>query len=197
MEEASARAHGLNGLTGGRARLLGYRWPAELDSEMRLSDESRAVMARCAELHRFADKDGIVCLSPITKAPAAQRLTELLAAAYGEHWSAARSTKNSRRRGLQRQDLDDWLRDKFFEQHCALFHHRPFVWHIWDGLRDGFNVLVNYHKLAAPNDEGRRTLEKLIYTYLGDWIATAREQQAGAEGSRRSAWPRHSTCRAN
>lgn len=167
------------------ARLLGYRWPAELDTEMRLSDESRTVMARCAELHRFADKDGIVCLSPIHKeAPAAQRLTELLAAAYGEHWSAARLNELLAAADCKGRTLDDWLRDKFFEQHCALFHHRPFVWHIWDGLRDGFNVLVNYHKLAAPNDEGRRTLEKLIYTYLGDWITQQRrEQQAGAEGA--------------
>ena len=34
--------------------------------------------------------------------------------------------------------------------------------------------LVNYHKLAAPNGEGRKTLEKLIYTTLGDWITRQR-----------------------
>ncbi|MCC6156022.1 MAG: SAM-dependent methyltransferase [Candidatus Hydrogenedentes bacterium] len=167
------------------ARLLGYRWSAEQDAEMRLSDESRTVMARCSELHRFADKDGIVCLSPIHKeAPAAQRLTELLAAAYGEHWSAARLDELLAASESKGKALDDWLRDKFFDQHCAVFHHRPFIWHIWDGLRDGFNVLVNYHKLAAPNGEGRRTLEKLIYTYLGDWVTQQRrEQQSGAEGA--------------
>jgi hypothetical protein len=33
---------------------------------------------------------------------------------------------------------------------------------IWDGRRDGFHAFVNYHRLAAPNGEGRRTLEKLI-----------------------------------
>jgi hypothetical protein len=54
--------------------------------------------------------------------------------------------------------LETWLRDKFFAQHCKLFHHRPFIWHIWDGLRDGFSVLVNYHKLD------RKNLETLIYT---------------------------------
>lgn len=167
------------------ARLLGYRWPAEHDREMRLSDESRELVARSAELYRFADTDGIVCLSPIHKeAPAAQRLTELLAAAYGEHWSAARLNELLAASDCKGKTLDDWLRDKFFEQHCTLFHHRPFIWHIWDGLRDGFNALVNYHKLAAPNGEGRRTLEKLIYTYLGDWITQQRrEQQSGAEGA--------------
>jgi hypothetical protein len=27
-------------------------------------------------------------------------------------------------------DLALWLRDKFFEEHCKRFHHRPFIWHI-------------------------------------------------------------------
>jgi hypothetical protein len=43
---------------------------------------------------------------------------------------------------------------------------------------------VNYHKLAAPNGEGRRTLEKLIYTYLGDWIDRQRaDLKNGVEGA--------------
>jgi hypothetical protein len=47
----------------------------------------------------------------------------------------------------------------------VLSHHRPFIWHIWDGLNDGFAALVNYHKLDD------KLLETLIYTYLGDWIS--------------------------
>ena len=43
----------------------------------------------------------------------------------------------------------------FFAHHCELFHQRPFIWHIWDGRRDGFHALVNYHRLAAPKGEGR------------------------------------------
>ena len=51
--------------------------------------------------------------------------------------------------------LDDWLRNRFFDEHCKLFHHRPFVWHIWDGRkRDGFHALVNYHKLAEKWQQG-------------------------------------------
>lgn len=41
---------------------------------------------------------------------------------------------------------------------------------MWDGLKDGFAALVNYHQLDAKN------LERLIHTYLGDWI---RQQEAG------------------
>jgi hypothetical protein len=78
------------------------------------------------------------------------------------------------------RDLADWLRDGFFEQHCRLFHNRPFIWHIWDGRKDGFSALVNYHELNAAN------LDKLIYTYLGNWIETQRAQaeqgMPGADG---------------
>jgi hypothetical protein len=74
----------------------------------------------------------------------------------------------------------DWLRDEFFKQHCALFGNRPFVWHVSDGLRDGFSALVNYHRLD------RKLLEKLTFTYLGqDWVerqrAEARDEIAGAD----------------
>ena len=76
--------------------------------------------------------------------------------------------------------LDVWLRDGFFAQHCKLFKNRPFIWHIWDGRRDGFSALVNYHKLDAA------LLDKLIYTYLGDWVKQQRGKrdagESGAEG---------------
>ena len=151
------------------ARLLGYRWPTELDPEMELAAEQRAWVERCADLAAFVDDDGIVCLSPVRGEKAAdQRLEALLQAAYGEAWTTP--LKNRLLETVGSKSLSLWLRDKFFEQHCKLFQHRPFIWHIWDGLKDGFSVLVNYHKLDKAG------LERLIYTYLGDWIRT---QQAG------------------
>src|SRR5690606_11111433 len=71
------------------ARLLGYRWPAELDNEMRLSERARELVRRCEELLPLADRDGIVCLPAVrSEATAADRLRKLLVAAYGERWSA-------------------------------------------------------------------------------------------------------------
>jgi len=65
-----------------------------------------------------------------------------------------------------------------FAQHCKLFHHRPFIWHIWDGLPDGFAALVNYHKFDA------KLLETMIYTYLGDWISRQKQDIAsGVDGA--------------
>ncbi|NLO33175.1 MAG: SAM-dependent DNA methyltransferase [Candidatus Hydrogenedentes bacterium] len=224
------------------ARLLGYHWPAEKEvtgtyssanpaqdapATMCLSMESRELVARCEALYSFADDDGIVCLHPVNREqPAASRLRTLLATAFGDAWSAGKERELLAAVGMKKGSLEDWLSDGFFEQHCALFHQRPFIWHIWDGRQDGFNALVNYHKLADSGrgfqplesatvdavssqeadhsgggfqplesaagcrchyegtHTGRRILEKLIYTYLGDWITRQRQdQQQGVEGA--------------
>lgn len=162
------------------ARLVGYNWPRQTGSSF----------LDCPALHRdgldkHADHDGIVTLNPVKgEQPAAARLLALLADAFSGEWSAAKLDALLAQVGFGGKTLDDWLRDGFFEQHCEVFHQRPFVWHIWDGRRDGFQALVNYHRLAAPNGEGRRTLEKLLYSYLGDWIDRQRAgQKAGVEGA--------------
>ena len=171
-------------------RLLGYRWPAEDDPEMRLAVEQRSWVQRCAELDGFADEKGIVCLPPVRgEEPAADRLRELLVAAYGKEWSSATEQlllRAASADGRPAENLDDWLRRHFFAEHCSLFRDRPLVWHIWDGRHDGFHALVNYHRLTGPDGEGRRTLEALIFAYLGDWIerqeAARNDETPGAEG---------------
>ena len=152
------------------ARLLGYRWPAELDADMELSDEARAWVKRSQELLPFADEDGIVCIPAVRgEMKAEDRLENLLAAAYDNEWSSSKKAELLAQAGHAGKTLETWLRDKFFTQHCKLFHHRPFIWHIWDGLHDGFAALVNYHKLDA------KLLETLIYAYLGDWISRQKQ----------------------
>jgi len=162
------------------ARLVGYRWPRQTGSGFL---DCPALGPDGLEKH--VDRDGIVALSPVKGVqPAAARIIALLTDAIGDEWSAAKLAGLLTEVDFAGRTLDDWLRDGFFVQHCELFHHRPFVWHIWDGRRDGFHALVNYHRLAAPNGEGRRMLEKLLYTYLGDWIDRQRaDQKAGVEGA--------------
>ncbi len=166
-------------------RLLGYRWPAESDAAMELADEQRAWVDRCGALLVEADEDGIVCIPAVRGEPSAsERLQDILAAAYGKAWSDDTSARLLAATGVA--TFDEWFCSRFFEQHCTLFHHRPFVWHIWDGRRqDGFHALVNYHKLAEGNDAGQRLLNSLTYSYLGDWISRQREGvqrgEAGAE----------------
>lgn len=157
------------------ARLLGYRWPAELDSGMELAEEQREWVNRCEALLPHADDDGIVCIPPVRgEVAATERLHNLLVAAYGQEWTTDTLTTLLASADHAGKSLETWLRDKFFAQHCKLFHERPFIWHVWDGLRDGFAALVNYHKLDA------KLLETLVYTYLGDWIS--RQKQDAAQG---------------
>jgi MmeI, DNA-methyltransferase domain len=147
------------------ARLVGYRWPEQAKSD---------------ELDAFADADGILCLPAVAgEPPAVDRVQQLLAAAFSESWTPAKVKELLEQTG-SKKNLAAWLRDEFFKQHCTLFGNRPFIWHIWDGQRDGFSALVNYHRLE------RKTLEKLTYTYLGqDWVerqrAGVRDGVAGAE----------------
>lgn len=129
------------------ARLVGYRWPNQEPDE----------------LDALADEDGIVCLPPVAgERPAHERLRELLAMAYGVAFS--QQTIDDLLKPEGGKSLDDWLRDKSFASHAKLFQNRPFIWHIWDGLKDGFGALVNYHRLD------HQTLERLAFTHLNWWI---------------------------
>jgi hypothetical protein len=163
----------------GVARLLGYRWPRQTGS----SFPDCPALGK-DELEGFATDDGIVCLSALQdEQTAANRLSALLAAAYGDEWPGNQQALLNQA-GAKSPTIEDWLRDEFFAQHCDLFHNRPFIWHISDGLDQGFHALVNYHKLAEANGGGRRTLDKLTYTYLGDWIDRQRShQKQGVAGS--------------
>ncbi len=155
------------------ARLLGYQWPRQTGSSF-----SECPALGLDGLEDLADEDGIVCLFPTKgEAPANERLRAMLVQALGE-CDLRGLISSAGPKGSKSETLEEWLRNEFFEQHCALFHQCPFIWHLWDGLKNGFSALVNYHQLTHAN------LEKLTYAYLGDWI---RRQQgfvdAGEAGS--------------
>jgi len=169
------------------ARLLGYRWPAELDPDMELADLQREWVAESKKLLSFADKDGIVTIPSIRgEGRLVDRLRSLLAAAYGHAWSPhvedelLRQAGYTKKDGSLKGDLEGFLRDEFFASHSRLFNNRPFIWQVWDGTKDGFSVLLNYHKLD------KRNLERLTYTYLGAWINQQRtEVEKGLPGAER------------
>lgn len=164
------------------ARLLGYRWPRQTGSSFpdcpALGPDG---------LEAFADEDGIVCLPPLNREqPASGRLRQLLTAALGAFDERALLAAAGLK-GSKAATLEDWLRDEFFEQHAKLFHDRPFIWHLWDGRPDGFHVMVNYHQLDHA------TLQKLTYSYLGDWI---RQQDEDAKADKPGAAARLGAARA-
>lgn len=159
------------------ARLSGYRWPAETDRAMRLATEAREWITKAAALPE-GDHDGLLSVAGVAgEKPLADRLRGYLAAAFGLEWSntlerrlVADADEVLDKRQAKDGSLDAWLRDRAFRQHCALFHQRPFLWHIWDGLKDGFSVFVHYHRFSQGN------LRKLTYTMLGDWLARAKAE---------------------
>jgi hypothetical protein len=149
------------------ARLLGYQWPRQTGSSF--PDCSALVPDG---LEKAADQDGIVCLSATKgEPPAAERLRAFLVQALGK-FDLSALIASAGPKGSKSETLEDWLRDEFFEQHCALFQQRPFIWQIWDGHKSGFSALANYHTLTYGN------LETLTYAYLGDWV---RRQQTAVE----------------
>lgn len=155
-------------------RLVGYQWPAE-QAQAPSTSNAKVLTSSLARLTPFSDDDGIVCLASLRGEPdAADRLLRLLIEAWENvekgSWKGTTLQTLLSAAGAGGRDLSGWLRDLFFEQHCKAFGNRPVVWHVWDGLRDGFGALVNCHKLDTKN------LERLIHTYLGDWI---RQQETG------------------
>ena len=147
------------------ARLMGYEWPAENDEDMELSDEAKEKIKGIKALELPFDEDGIVCIPSVNgEASASDRIRENIIAIWGDVYDGSTLSKLIAQEGSKKRDIESYLRDDYFTQHFKLFKNRPFIWHIWDGRKDGFAALVNYHKLD------KATLEKLIYTYLGDWI---------------------------
>lgn len=161
------------------AKLLGFRWPEQPEEP----------------LDTHADEDGIVTLAPLVNQDGiAGRLRALLQAAYESEpparpkgapkpeeprvWNESVIPNLLAQAGSTGMSLEEWLRDKFFDGHTKLFQQRPFIWHIWDGRKDGFHAFVNYHKLD------RKNLERLTHVYLGEWIE---RQRAASESGDRTA----------
>lgn len=163
------------------SRVLGYRWPAESDTEMELADEARELIEAVKAFDHLSDEDGIFCIPSVNAEQAgAERLRDYLQQVFATEWNNQTITQLLQKEGAKFTNLETWLRDEFFAQHCKVFQNRPYIWHIWDGRKDGFSALVNYHQLDKDN------LSKLIYTYLGDWIrmceAKKKAGDSGAEG---------------
>ena len=146
---------------------------------MRLSAEARIWIGKAAVLPAATD-DSILCIPAVAgERPLAERLRSILAAAFGSGWSEEKerqlvneADERFEKKATKDQSLEGWLRERAFRQHCKLFHDRPFLWQVWDGMKDGFSAFLHYHRLDQA------TLRKLTYTTLGDWLARAK-----AEGS--------------
>ena len=81
------------------ARLLGYRWPEQSESD---------------DLDDLVDGDGIVCLPSVAgEAPAADRMMQVLAAQRSRDVVTGESQGLLKRSGSKKKNLAEWLRDGF------------------------------------------------------------------------------------
>ena len=162
------------------ARLLGYRWPRQTGwSFMDCPAVTEPDEVDCSGL---IDSDGIVPLPAVAgKADAATRLRDMIRVVWGSDYVDDTLRELLGAEDAKVTDLGAWLADEFFDGHCRLFHQTPFIWHIWDGVRGGFSALVNAHRLCEANGAGRRLLEKLRDSYLGEWIGAQRRDLAAGE----------------
>lgn len=159
------------------ARLCGFRWPAEIDPSLRLSHESQTWVEKSKALPS-GDNDGLLGVPAVAgEKPLANRLRATLASIFEPNWSealerelVAAADEQLDKKSARDGSLEAWVRDRAFRQHCSLFDQRPFLWHISDGLKDGFSVFVHYHRFDQAN------LRKLTYTLLGDWLARAKAE---------------------
>lgn len=158
------------------ARLMGYRWPAEYELTIDLSDESNKWISLSKNLGgSLICEDGILCFPSVRGMERAEErilklLIEIWDQAESGGWKASTLDRLLENAGCRGKSLNYWLQENFFEQHIKVFNQRPFIWHIWDGLKDGFSALVNYHQFDS------KVLEKLIHVYLSDWI---KQQEVG------------------
>lgn len=162
------------------ARILGYRWPRQQGLRV-----NRGLRTDSADIEPFGASDGIVCTAPVRgESSGADRVRGVVATGWDDTTVGRQVSRLLAEEPETEASLETWVRDRFFSGHLQLFGHRPFLWHVWDGERDGFGVLLNYHRLAAPNGAGRKALETVVYSYLGDWISRQRsDQKNGVEGS--------------
>jgi hypothetical protein len=162
------------------ARLLGYRWPRQTGSSF--MDCPAVSEPDEVDKSGLVAVDGIVPLAALVgQADAPTRLRELIRAVWGPDYNENTIRGLLAAEGAEANDLAAWLADEFFDGHCKLFHQTPFIWHVWDGARGGFSALVNYHRLCEPDGAGRRLLEKLRDSYLGEWIAEQRRAHAASK----------------
>jgi hypothetical protein len=95
-------------------RLLGHRWPKQLEAGEPVPD--------------WADADGIIPLLPgMGETPLADRVRDRLRAEDGD---LAAQQAEALLTELTGQTLEAWLRRIFFPRHVRQFKYRPIAWHL-------------------------------------------------------------------
>jgi len=141
---AEERQHWANGITVTLLRMLGHRWPKQVEAGDEVPD--------------WADPDGIIPLTSVAnestlfeRVQQRLRADEIVTNDFAE---------------VMGKPLNAWLATEFFKHHTKQFKKRPIAWQLQSGkftIRNppAFACLLYYHKLDAD------TLPKLRSQYVG------------------------------
>ena len=162
------------------ARLLGYRWPAELDPEMELSDEARAWVKRCDELLSFADDDGIVCIPPVRgEARLADQSAQPAGRRLRRRVDRRTSSANCSSRPTTR--ASPWRAGCGTSSSCSTASSST------TGPSSGTSGTACETALprwSTTTSSMPNCWRRLIYTYLGDWISRQKDDiRNGVDGA--------------
>lgn len=145
LGDSRLTAEACNLVTGIALRLLGHRWPKQIEAN--------------EALPTWVDLSGII---PLTsgggEAPLVERVRQRLAAEFTNGNLAALEREFEQIVGLK---LEHWLASSFFERHITQFKRRPIVWQIESQVRirasgtrrrgvrpsPRFSCVLYYHKL--------------------------------------------------
>ncbi|GAB4206658.1 MAG: hypothetical protein OHK0022_33930 [Roseiflexaceae bacterium] len=141
-------------------RLLGHRWPRQLEAGEPVPD--------------WADPDGIIPLGAVAgQSSLAERVRARLRAEDGDLGAQRAEALLAELTG---QSLEDWLRREFFKRHIKQFKYRPIAWH----LASDPSVAVAADAKARKRLGGRRqpAFECLVYYHAcgGELLARLRTQ---------------------
>jgi len=94
-----------------------------------------------------------------------------------QRWKACNELELIRATGSNASDLEEWLRNDFFGAALRSVPSTPLhLAHLGCRKRDGFQALLNYHKIAEAGSKGRQLLESLTYA---TWVTGSRANENG------------------
>ena len=85
---------------------MGYRWPAEGDTEMELADEARSYIEALKAFDHLSDEDGIFCIPSVNAEQAgAERLRDYLQQVFAGEWNNQTITQLLQKEGAKINQL--------------------------------------------------------------------------------------------
>ncbi|RLC10932.1 MAG: BREX-1 system adenine-specific DNA-methyltransferase PglX [Deltaproteobacteria bacterium] len=145
-------------------RLLGHRWPKQIEAGERVPD--------------WADQDGII---PLTEGVGEPTLNDRVHLRIAEEFNTDVAAFEREFEEVMGKTLKSWLDIEFFKHHIKQFKKRPIAWQLQSGrfttkLTPAFACFVYYHKLDPD------TLPKIRSQYTGPLRQRLETELRGIKG---------------